>query len=161
MNIYLDFDEVVCNFMAGLYKKYPEVKIDHNQSEYDLPDYIKWEELYKDPTFWLALPVLDRPTVKIAGYMSHRPFATYITEFWLHINQFPSAKVYHTKTSCQKAELLLTCNCDLYVDDKPQTFYECTDVGLNTYLYTQPWNVHIKTDKRINNLKELENLCVN
>jgi hypothetical protein len=160
MNIYLDVDAVVCDFSGGLVKKFPDFK-NHDPLEYDLPSYINLDELYKDPTFWLALPVLDRPTVKIAGYMSHRPFATYITEFWLYINKFPPTKVYHTKTSCQKAELLLSCNCDLYVDDKPQTFYECTEVGLNTYLYTQPWNLHIKTDKRINNLKELENLCVN
>lgn len=160
MKVYLDVDEVICNFLAGVSKKYPEF-IRSNQTQYELPSYVNFDELNKDAFFWLSLPVLDRPTVKIAGYMSHRPFATYITEFWLHINQFPSTKVYHTKTSCQKAELLLSCNCDLYVDDKPQTFYECTDVGLNTYLYTQPWNAHIKTDKRINNLKELENLCVN
>ena len=160
MKVYLDVDEVICNFLAGVSKKYPEF-IRSNQTQYELPSYVNFDELNKDAFFWLSLPVLDRPTVKITGYMSHRPFPEYITEFWLHINKFPQAKVYHTKTSCQKAELLLSCSCDLYVDDKPQTFHECTSVGLNTYLYTQPWNMHIKTEKRIHNLKELENLCVN
>ena len=158
MNVYLDVDEVVCNFNHGIEKTYPELK-NRDTSKYELPDYIDWDKIYNDAFFWLSLPVLDRPTIKIAGYVSHRLFDTRITEFWLHVNRFEPSKVLHVTTSCHKVEVLLSYRCDLYVDDKPQTFLECESAGINTYLYNQPWNQHIKTDKRIYNLKELETLC--
>lgn len=157
MKIFLDVDEVVCGFMQGAEKVYPDLS-NHDKTQYDLPKYIDWEKLYADPFFWLSLSVVDRPTVPVEGYISHRPFPTRITEFWLYVNSFKPAKVLHVTTSCQKVEVLLSFGCDLYVDDKPQTFNECLDAGLNVYLYSQPWNQHIKTDRRISKLAELERL---
>lgn len=158
MNIFLDIDEVVCDFISGIEKKHPILK-ERDVTNYLLPDgVVDWDVLYQDSFFWLNLPVLDRPTVKIAGYVSHRLFDTRITEFWLHINRFDPSKVLHVTTSCHKVEVLLSYRCDLYVDDKPQTFYECESAGINVYLYDRPWNQHVKTNKRIYKLAELEGI---
>ena len=157
MNIYLDVDEVVCDFMSGIKKRYPELK-DRDESKYELPNFIDWNGVYKDAPFWLMLPVLDRPTVKVSGFVSHRKFPIYITEFWLHINRFQPTDVYHVDSSDLKVELLKKLNCDLYVDDKPQTFEHCLQEGLNACLYTRPWNLHLQTDRRISKLSELEGL---
>lgn len=156
--IFLDVDEVVADFLTAAGKEFPEIKRE-TQLTYELPAHINWQKFYDDMSFWLILPVLDRPTVQVAGYISHRPFPTYITEFWLHINRFERAPVYHVDCSTKKVRLLQELGATLYVDDKPSTFESCTAAGINTYLYTQPWNQHIQTEKRISKLVELENLC--
>ena len=153
--IVLDVDAVVCDFSAGLRKKYPEF-IKHNSINYDLPSYINMSELYKDMQFWLNLPVLDKPTVHVDAYLSHRPFMEAITKMWLADNGFPIAQVYHVNSSEEKASILLKINPKIYVDDKVSTFEECRALGINAYLYTQPWNKHIVTEYRIDKLKELE-----
>lgn len=158
--IFLDVDNVIADFETSVCKRYPELK-QRDMSIYDFPIEIDWEDLYTDAFFWIALPVMDMPSVKIEGYISHRPFHTYITNFWLYVNGFKLAPVYHVNNSSDKVNLLKTLNCDLYVDDKPQTFFECTDAGINTFIYNQPWNVNIKTDKRIHKLKELEQYYAN
>lgn len=156
MKIILDVDNVVADFEISVCKKYPELK-QRDMTRYDFPIEIDWKELYADSFFWLALPVLDKPTVKIDGYISHRPFGTYITEFWLYVNGFKSAKVYHVNHSSEKVNLLRTLGCDIYIDDKPQTFFECRDANINAFVYHQPWNANIDTPHRIFKLKELEN----
>lgn len=158
MKIFLDVDGVICNFSGGLENKYPQFKI-KEQVEYALPSYVDMATLYSDKAFWLGLGVIDRPTVEIAGLVSHRPFETYITEFWLHINRFPRIPVYHVDCSTKKAELLLSLGVDLYIDDKAETVIHCASAGINAYCYTQPWNETFTGLKRITCLTELERLC--
>lgn len=76
--------------------------------------------------------------------------------FGCTLNKFPKIPVYHVNNSHEKAELLINLGCELYVDDKVSTFYECNSSGIRTLLYNQPWNRNVKTDMRINKLKELE-----
>jgi len=111
MKVFLDVDEVVCDFMQGVEKLYPDL-VNRDKTDYFLPKYVDWDKIYADAPFWLSLPVFDRPTIQIDGYVSHRPFPTYITEFWLHINNFKPAKVLHVTTSCHKVEVLLSFGCE-------------------------------------------------
>jgi len=157
MRTFLDLDEVMCDFLYGLERKYPQYK-KSEQVNYPLPDYVDMNKLYQDMGFWLALPILDKPTIEIAGIVSHRPFPTYITEFWLHINKLPRVPVYHVNNSQEKAQLLLDLKADVYVDDKWETVLHCASLGINAFCYNQPWNQTHEYDKRISKLVELERL---
>lgn len=156
MKIFLDVDGVVCDFNQGLTRIYPQLKKEH-QISYDLPSYVDLDALWNDHFFWLSLPVLDKPEFRVDGYISHRPFPNYITEFWLYVNNFAAAPVYHVQQSEDKIDLLKQLSCDYYIDDKPSTYHQCVSNGINCFLYTQPWNQNID-GKRIINLKEFGNV---
>lgn len=158
MNVFLDVDEVVCNFMHGIEIIYPELK-KRDVTKYELPKIVDWETIYSNTNFWLNLPVLDKPTFQVSGYLSHRLFDIATTKAWLLLNEFEDTDVLHVPSSSHKVEVLLSYRCDLYVDDKPETFLQCQQAGINVFLYDQPWNRHIKTSKRIHKLKELETIC--
>lgn len=155
MKIYLDIDEVVGDFLSGLETLYPEYK-KCDQKIYDLPEYVCMDDVCANEKFWIDLAVNDRPDFTISGYVSHRPFSTEITRRWLQRNKLPLATIYHVSDSYEKVGLLKALKADVYVDDKPSTFKECIKAGINVYLYDQPWNRKIETDKRIKNLKELK-----
>jgi hypothetical protein len=158
--IVLDVDNVVADFSQGIEKRYPQLK-SHDKKLYDFPDYVRWDEVYRDMMFWMYLPVLDKPTVPVHAYLSHRPFPEYVTQFWLYDNDFPDAKVIHVNSSPEKLEILKEINVKLYVDDKVSTFHECREAGINAYLYTQPWNEDIDTPYRISKLSEIEEIWKN
>lgn len=157
MRVFLDIDEVCANLLSGLEGFYPQFNA-NAQNVYSLPDYIDFNILWKIPQFWLDLPVLDRPTITIAGYVSHRPFPVWITEEWLERNELPQQPVYHVNSSADKAELLQKLDCHLFVDDKPETVLMCREYGLNAVLYDQLWNRSYNIN-RIYCLKDLEDLC--
>lgn len=154
MKLVLDIDEVCCDLLSGLEKIYPEFK-KSEQTVYELPGYVDFPTLYKDLPFWISLPVLDKPEMEVCCYITHRPFPVYVTEFWLHINKFPRGKVIHVNHSIEKIAILKELQCDLYVDDKPDTFYRCQEAGISVVLYTQKYNQNINTKHRINSLKEI------
>lgn len=160
MKIYLDIDEVICDFCLGLESIYPEYK-KVNQLTYALPEYVNLSLLTDKEEFWANLCVLDRPTFPVTGYISHRLFSPSITEEWLIKNGMPIGDIYHVNNSNDKIQLLIGLRADYYVDDKPETFLLCEQAGINCYLYSQPWNYHIKTNKRINQLEELNGKIAN
>lgn len=155
--IFLDVDEVVCDFLTGLQGAYPQF-VREEQQTYALPEYVDFNALWDNAEFWLNLPVLDIPEFEVAGYVSHRPFDVSVTERWLKGNRLPSAPVYHVINSDDKCELLLNLDADLYIDDKVETFLQCYTSGINVYIYSQPWNRQLITTKRVNKLANLKGI---
>jgi 5'(3')-deoxyribonucleotidase len=91
-----------------------------------------------------------------AGHRIHiitaRDFGTkspHNTTDWLHANGIPfdSAMFVHDKFLVRP---------DIMLDDHERNFREMWDVGVETWLYSQPWNEHIKTEYRVNDWLEFE-----
>ena len=152
MNIFFDVDDVVL--------KWHEAYI----SRYNLPmptSWIPYEEikdhlndLSKDRNFWLSLKVKHKPNFTPAGYVSARGIPVKWTRDTLKLRQLPGrSKVYHVKWGESKMEVLKSLNCDIFIDDKIETFEECWKHGIFCLLMDTPQNRSLKTQYRIKNLK--------
>ena len=106
---------------------------------------------------WLKLPVLDTlpEHIKPYCYLSNRVCDVALSEQWLLNNNFPTAKVYHVKN---KVEFAINHGIDVHIDDNYNNFINLMDIGVDSYLYHQPWNADEKNyGKKVYSLMEFGN----
>lgn len=142
----LDIDGVLADF-NGAYTSFTSTQTGAN---------ITYEELDKIESFWMNIePLLwpkDIPFIPTA-YITSRRIPTEWTEAWLEKHKFPKAPVYSKITL--KSYLINSLDLDIFVDDLYENYLEITKSGKLCYLFTQPWNEHYKTDRRIKTLNQL------
>lgn len=143
----LDIDGVLCNFIEGFYKFFNEPFTQPQRWEDDLVNR-NFKKIANDKWFWLDLkPLVDPKIIKfpIECYITARPIASYISYKWLIDNGFPKAPVFTTGNDAErhnpKTEVISALNLDIFVDDKPQHFYEINKhTNTRCFLMDASWN---------------------
>lgn len=150
MKIALDLDDVIVDLK-------PEIKRTHPLwcgTTYAIPNFDVYKLEYQD------VGVNDIPTFDFECYITARgSYLRNVTDTWLAKHNLNHKPVYYGNN---KLQIMRRLGIDVLIDDKPNTFHRVNASEKICYLYTQPWNVHIKTNLRVNNLLEFkEILCQN
>lgn len=152
MKIFLDVDDVILAWHEAYSKRY-NVPIPTDWIPYDkIKDHLA--ELRKDKTFWITLPVKHVPNFQPSGYVSARSVPVTWTKEAMKLRNIPGrSKVKHVGWGESKMDVLKSLGCELFIDDKYETFLECQKNGIPCLLMDTPQNRHQKTNLRIYDLK--------
>ena len=151
MNIYLDIDDVIADWVPTFCKRY----------ECPMPTtwtnpYITSErltELKKIKQYWINLPIKHRPNFKPKGYLSARSVPKQWTYEFMKLNNIPGrSNINQVPWNVSKIEKLKKLNCTIFIDDKVETFEDCHTHGIFCLLMDTPWNQEINTEYRIYDL---------
>lgn len=157
MNIYLDIDDVVAAWQEAYCKKFnkkPAKSWDENREEMNS----HLQLLKRDKSFWVTLPIKYRPNFRPKGYLSARSIPKAWTYQFMCINQLPGRRnINQVPWNVSKIKKLKELNCDIFIDDKIETFEECNKNGIFCLLMDASHNQNYKTPYRINNL-DIENI---
>lgn len=151
MNVFLDIDDVVADWIPTFCKKYncpipttwvnPYITLD------------RLTELRKDKQFWVSLPIRNRPNFTPKGFLSARSIPKAWTYEFMKLNNIPGrSNINQVAWNVSKIKKLKEFECDIFIDDKAETFQECHANGIFCLLMDAPHNQHINTPYRIYNL---------
>lgn len=115
-----------------------------------------------DLKFWHSIPPLISPKeilMPVHCYCTARPISSENTMACLDRYKFPKAEVRTVGYQGSKVEMLR--DVDFFIDDAIHNFEALNNAGINCYLYTQPHNLHCKTDKRVDSLEEFYKIIEN
>lgn len=151
LNIILDIDDVVADWIPAFCKRY----------DCALPD--KWEspditierlnELKKDKSFWVKLPVKHYPNFKPNGFLSARSIPKKWThEFMKRNNISGRSNINQVPWNVSKINKLKEMKVDIFIDDKVETFMDCHKAGIFCLLMDACHNQNVDTPYRIYNL---------
>lgn len=152
MNIYLDIDDVIFDWHKD-YAKYFGVT---QPTEWDTSEAMKnrLEILSKNRIFWLNLTLKNKPDFTPKGYVTARSIPKAWTTESLQRNFIPGrSSVHQVPWGVSKIEKLQELKCDIFIDDKIETFVECLNNDIFCLLMDAPHNQHINTEHRIYDLK--------
>lgn len=159
--IFLDIDEVICDFTKGWSKLHGVDERPHCWN-YHRQMKAEFEKMKKENTldeFYLNLePKIQAKDLNFepSGYVTSRPVNSEITEKWLDKYNFPTAKVYTVGVGESKVEMLKQAKADLMIDDGWHNFIELNKAGICCYLFDAPHNQRYNVGyKRIFNLNDI------
>jgi uncharacterized HAD superfamily protein len=156
MKVYLDIDDVIFNWHKAYANRFntntPKSFLNSNLMKKRL------DILSKEKDFWLNLPVKNIPNFQPSGYVSARSIPKSWTIESLKINNIPGrSNVKQVHWGQSKLQLLEDLKCDIFIDDKVQTFRELNKNGIFCLLMDANHNRNVKTKYRIKNL-DIENI---
>jgi len=156
VNIYLDIDDVIFGFQEAYAEKY-NTKMQKSWSNSNLMKK-RLSELRKQKDFWLNLPLKNKPNFTPKGFVSARAIPKSWTRESLKINSIPGrSNVNQVPWGASKIKLLKEYNCDIFIDDKVETFRECHKNGIFCLLMDASHNQKTKTKYRIYDL-DIDNI---
>lgn len=164
MNIYLDIDDVIFKWQEAYAKRFntnvPKSFVKSNLMNKRLGI------LKAEKDFWLNLPLKNFPNFIPKGFVSARSIPKSWTKESLKINNIPGrTNVHQVGWGESKIELLKSLNCHIFIDDKPETFYDCNKNGIFCLLMDAGHNQRVKTKYRIydldinNIMSKYDSLC--
>jgi hypothetical protein len=140
LRIFLDLDDVIFNW-HGAYAKY-----------FNVPVPTAWDNS-QEMLDRLNLPVKYKPDFQPKGFVSARGIPKSWTEASLKKNKIKGrSNVHQVNWGKSKLEVLKQLNCELFIDDKLETFLELNQNGIPCLLMDAPHNKNHKTEFRINTL---------
>jgi hypothetical protein len=111
-------------------------------------------ELKKDKQFWVSLPIRHKPNFLPKGFLSARSIPKEWTYQFMKLNRIPGrSNINQVPWNQSKIDKLKEFKCDIFIDDKPETFNECNENGIFCLLMDAPHNQCTKTKYRIYDLK--------
>lgn len=151
LNIYLDIDDVIFNWYEGYADRFntkvPKSWLNSNLVKKRLT------KLSKEKEFWLSLSLKNRPNFKPKGFVSARGIPKSWTKESLKLNNIPGrSNVHQVPWGQSKIKVLKELECDIFIDDKVETFRECHSNGIFCLLMDASHNQKIKTPYRVYDL---------
>lgn len=155
LNIVLDVDDVVLDWHTSFAKKF-KLEVPKNWVPYNvMKPYL--DKLTPDRLFWTTLPKKHSPDFLPKAYVSARGVPVNWTRQAMKLRNIPGrSKIYHVSWGHSKIEILKNLNCDVFIDDKFETFEECHKNGIFCLLMDTPQNQHHRTKLRVHSLKYKE-----
>lgn len=148
LNIISDIDDVIFDWHAGYANRF-NTKIPKSWSNSNLMKK-RLNVLSAEKDFWLNLPIKNVPNFIPNAFVSARGIPKSWTKESLKINGIPGrSNVYQVNWGESKIKLLKELKCDIFIDDKYQTFKECHQNGIFCLLMDAPHNKKYKTKYRI------------
>lgn len=150
MNVYLDIDDVIFDwhydyarrFNCAVPRRWPK-KTSNIMSK-------RLKILSDEKDFWMNLSIKNKPNFIPRGFVSARGINKDWTVASLRKHNIPGrSNVHQVHWGQSKVELLKSLDCDLFIDDKYETFKECNKNGIFCLLMDAPHNQHINTEYRI------------
>jgi len=162
------YDTGVFSFDEALNKHQPVIALDVDGVLADIQSMCKmlvpeWDETeYLVPGIdfgdfnYLGLAVKDRPKFRFKYILTSRPPQyTEDTKVWLNMHDIEYDVIIN---SADKLSVMNAFEIDILIDDNPETYTKVTNGGKICYLYDCTYNRHIKTDRRIYGLSQVEKL---
>lgn len=148
LKIYLDVDDVVADWVTTFCKKYncplPNSWFDKNITVNRL------NELKKNKSFWVNLPIKHRPNFKPNGFLSARSIPKKWTFEFMKLNGISGrTNIHHVPWNVSKINKLKQLQVDIFIDDKFETFKECHDNNIFCLLMDACHNKNIITPYKI------------
>lgn len=151
MNIFLDIDDVIFDFQRGYASRF-NTKQQKSWSKSKLMSN-RLKILSEEKNFWLSLPVKNIPNFQPKGFVSARGIKKTWTKESLKINNIPGrSNVHQVYWGESKINVLKSLGCDVFIDDKYETFKECNKNGIFCLLMDASHNQKYKTKLRIYDL---------
>lgn len=141
-----DLDDCIFDFIGAFEKKFGITLSDYWKGSYEMGS--KLDELTKDKDFWVNLPLKNRPQCEIDYYVTARSIPVEWTEEAIEKHNLPKAKVISLPWNVSKIPTLQSIGCQIMVDDKYETFKECTNAGIFCYLMDTPANRYYNVGHR-------------
>lgn len=150
-NVFLDIDDVIFTWYENYAKRF-NTKVPKSWLSSKL--IIKrLDILSQEKEFWLSLDVKNIPNFQPRGFVSARGIPKAWTKESLKINKIPGrTNVHQVGWGQSKIDVLKSLGCEVFVDDKYQTFKECRKNGIFCLLMDAPHNQKYKTKYRIYDL---------
>lgn len=151
MKIYLDIDDVILQWHEGYAKRFScKIPTKWNNSN-TMKNRLK--QLQKEKHFWLNLDVKHHPNFQPSGFISARGIPKKWTVETLRKYKIPGrSNVHQVHWGESKIKLLKEFKCDIFIDDKVETFEECHENGIFCLLMDAPHNKNYKTKYRVYDL---------
>ena len=148
MKVFLDIDDVIFDWHKCYAKRFKcQVPKRWSKSQV-MKDRLKI--LSEEKSFWINLDVKNRPDFKPSGFVSARGIPKTWTEESLRINNIPGrSNVHQVHWGESKIDLLKSLGCNIFIDDKYETFKDCHKNNIFCLLMDAPHNRHINTPYRI------------
>ena len=149
--IYLDIDGVIFDFQ----KAYADRFNTKQQKSWSNSNLMKnrLQILSVDKNFWLNLPLKNTPNFQPKGFVSARSISKSWTKASLKDNKIPGrSNIHQVPWGKSKIEVLKSLGCEIFIDDKYETFKECNQNGIFCLLMDASHNQKYKTKYRIYNL---------
>lgn len=151
INIFLDIDDVIFDFQGGYAKRF-NTKKQKSWSKSELMNR-RLGILTKEKDFWLSLPVKNIPNFQPKGFVSARGIKKSWTKESLKTNNIPGrSNVHQVYWGESKIDTLKRLGCQIFIDDKYETFKECNKNGIFCLLMDASHNQKYKTPYRIYDL---------
>ncbi|MDA3855093.1 MAG: hypothetical protein PF569_02455 [Candidatus Woesearchaeota archaeon] len=166
LNVFLDIDDVIFDFQKAYATKF-NTKQQKSWSKSKLMSR-RLNILSNDKDFWIALPVKNKPNFLPKGFVSARGIYKTWTVESLKRNKIPGrSRIFQVPWGKSKLEVLKELNCDIFVDDKVETFKELNKNGVFCLLMDASHNQKVKTKYRVYDLdiekimEKYDSLCSN
>lgn len=151
LTIYLDLDDVIFAWNLAYAERF-KTNVPKGWSKSNLM-VKRLNILAKEKDFWLNLPIKNRPNFQPDGFLSARGIFKAWTKESLKINNIPGrSNVHQVGWGESKIQKLKSFGCDIFIDDKPETFRDCNKNGIFCLLMDASSNQNVKTDLRIHDL---------
>ena len=157
-SIGLDIDEVLCDFVGGCIKRFPDMQ--ERSIYWNDPHIIKnWDLIKDDEDFWLNLePKVSHEDLSFEPkcYITSRTISPEVTKKWLNKHGFPDVPIHTVGHNESKVDIARDSGIDIFIDDRFENFVELNNAGICTYLFDAPHNRRYNVGyKRLMSLKEL------
>ena len=157
-NVGLDIDQVVCDFVGGMYDYFQEPK--KEVLFWNDPFIVEhFPEIKDDEEFWLGLPALIDPKdlkFEPTCFITSRCIPTEISERWLREKGFPNVPVETVGLKNSKVEAAKKHGVEIFIDDHIKNFVEMNEAGITCYLKSTSYNTKYDVGyKRICNVNEI------
>lgn len=146
-----DLDECIFDFKTAYEARYGKMA-DYWAGDYNIVKNLK--ELQEDKSFWVDMPIKNRPTFEVDYYVTARNIPNEWTEEAISKNNLPMAPVISVNWDESKIDTLNKIGACIMIDDKYSTFKECQKAGIFCYLMDSPSNRYYDVGhRRIYDLK--------
>lgn len=155
-NIFLDIDDVVLNFGPTMAQRF-NTRLLKSWSNSKLTK-SRLNTLMNEKDFWLNIPKKHVPNFIPSGFVSARSIPKQWTYKCLKQHNIPGrSNIHQVGWGQSKIALLKSLNCNIFIDDKVETWRECNKNGIFCLLMDAHHNQNVKTKLRIDNL-DIENI---
>lgn len=151
LNIFLDIDDVIFDFQKAYALKFNTTQ-QKSWSKSNLM-YKRLNILSNDKDFWTNLPIKNKPNFLPKGFVSARSIYKTWTSESLRKNKIPGrSRIFQVPWGKSKLEMLKELNCDIFIDDKVETFRELNKNGIFCLLMDASHNQKVNTPYRVYDL---------